>query len=242
MNELFFLEKKDETRDFPLTTIKISFQRLFSLFLFLCVYFVLYVVFQPSHLPKFLVIIYSLFPLLVFFLAYQLFTKESPLNMYKRISLNDLKIGVAFFLLQIIYITIVSPIIGKGATNEFVGILSKASPTLINYSLIALSEIGDLMIEEVFSIMLFIVLLKLLRQRLKRSTAIGLALVLSSLVFGLMHFEAYNWHLLQMIVLIGGERLFLTGAYIRTKNLWVPFLIHYIFDMLIFSFSLFLGL
>lgn len=34
-----------------------------------------------------------------------------------------------------------------------------------------------------------------------------------------------------MSLLIDGERLFLTGAYIRTKNIWTSFLMHYGFDM-----------
>lgn len=90
------------------------------------------------------------------------------------------------------------------------------------------------MLEEIFSIIIFIALFKLLSYKFSRETAIGIALVLSSIVFGLMHFQAYNWHLAQIILLIGRERLFLTGAYIRTKNIWTSFLMHYVFDMAIF--------
>ncbi|MGM0291250.1 CPBP family glutamic-type intramembrane protease [Enterococcus sp. AZ029] len=154
--------------------------------------------------------------------------------MYKKWSFYDLKIGIVFLVLQLIYVTVISRLIPNMSANETVNIYSKVPHTLKNFSLIAFTTIGNLMLEEIFSIIIFIALFKLLRYKFSRETAIGTALVLSSIVFGLMHFQAYNWHLAQMILLIGGERLFLTGAYIRTKNIWTSFLMHYVFDMAIF--------
>ncbi|MGD9812090.1 MAG: CPBP family glutamic-type intramembrane protease, partial [Sphingobium sp.] len=36
-----------------------------------------------------------------------------------------------------------------------------------------------------------------------------------------IHLPTYNWNILQCLILIGGARLVLTLAYIKTKNLWV---------------------
>ncbi|WP_082620580.1 CPBP family glutamic-type intramembrane protease [Lentilactobacillus senioris] len=45
-----------------------------------------------------------------------------------------------------------------------------------------------------------------------------------------MHFSTYDWHWAQMIILIGGSRIFYNGVYIRTKNLWVSYLCHFLWD------------
>lgn len=234
MNNLFFLEKKDETRDFPLTNTSISDLRLVSLIFVLCAYFVFNILYVPSHLSLIFSIIYSFLPIGIYFFIYYFFTKESPIKMYKKWSFYDLKIGIVFLVLQLIYVSVISRLVPNMSANETVNIYSKVPHTLKNFSLISFTTIGNLMLEEIFSIIIFIALFKLLSYKFSRETAIGIALVLSSIVFGLMHFQAYNWHLAQMILLIGGERLFLTGAYIRTKNIWTSFLMHYIFDMAIF--------
>ncbi|MBF0004038.1 CPBP family intramembrane metalloprotease [Enterococcus faecalis] len=234
MNNLFFLEKKDEIRDFPLTNTSISDLRLVSLIFVSCAYFVFNILYVPSHLSLIFSIIYSFLPIVIYFFIYYFFTKESPIKMYKKWSFYDLKIGIVFLVLQLIYVSVISRLVPNMSTNETVNIYSKVPHTLKNFSLISFTTIGNLMLEEIFSIIIFIALFKLLSYKFSRETAIGIALVLSSIVFGLMHFQAYNWHLAQMILLIGGERLFLTGAYIRTKNIWTSFLMHYIFDMAIF--------
>lgn len=234
MNNLFFLEKKDEIRDFPLTNTSISDLRLVSLIFVSCAYFVFNILYVPSHLSLIFSIIYSFLPIGIYFFIYYFFTKESPIKMYKKWSFYDLKIGIVFLVLQLIYVSVISRLVPNMSANETVNIYSKVPHTLKNFSLISFTTIGNLMLEEIFSIIIFIALFKLLSYKFSRETAIGIALVLSSIVFGLMHFQAYNWHLAQMILLIGGERLFLTGAYIRTKNIWTSFLMHYIFDMTIF--------
>lgn len=234
MNNLFFLEKKDEIRDFPLTNTSISDLRLVSLIFVSCAYFVFNILYVPSHLSLIFSIIYSFLPIAIYFFIYYFFTKESPIKMYKKWSFYDLKIGIVFLVLQLIYVSVISRLVPNMSANETVNIYSKVPHTLKNFSLISFTTIGNLMLEEIFSIIIFIALFKLLSYKFSRETAIGIALVLSSIVFGLMHFQAYNWHLAQMILLIGGERLFLTGAYIRTKNIWTSFLMHYIFDMAIF--------
>lgn len=234
MNNLFFLEKKDEIRNFPLTNTSISDLRFVSLIFVSCAYFVFNILYVPSHLSLIFSIIYSFLPIVIYFFIYYFFTKESPIKMYKKWSFYDLKIGIVFLVLQLIYVSAISRLVPNMSANETVNIYSKVPHTLKNFSLISFTTIGNLMLEEIFSIIIFIALFKLLSYKFSRENAIGIALVLSSIVFGLMHFQAYNWHLAQMILLIGGERLFLTGAYIRTKNIWTSFLMHYIFDMTIF--------
>lgn len=60
------------------------------------------------------------------------------------------------------------------------------------------------------------------------------ALLLSSIIFGLLHLPTYQWNWLQVIFVIGLGRVIETAAYVRTKSIWASFLVHYAFDTLAF--------
>ncbi|MGO2299538.1 type II CAAX prenyl endopeptidase Rce1 family protein [Paucilactobacillus nenjiangensis] len=57
-------------------------------------------------------------------------------------------------------------------------------------------------------------------------------MLISILLFGAIH---YNGNLAQMFLLIGPARFFLTGAFIRSKNILIPFTMHYLFDQIGFT-------
>lgn len=88
--------------------------------------------------------------------------------------------------------------------------------------------------EELVTVIPFLFILTMFADKLKvpRKHAIVAAWILSALIFGLYHFKAYDWHLVQMFVIIGSGRLFLTFAYLKTKNLWVSFGTHFLYDSL----------
>jgi membrane protease YdiL (CAAX protease family) len=86
--------------------------------------------------------------------------------------------------------------------------------------------------EEVFTILPFLAVMYFLfaKAGLSRKTAIILAWVISSLWFGAAHLPTYDWNFAQSFLIIGGARIALTLAFIRTKNLWVSSGAHIIND------------
>ena len=85
--------------------------------------------------------------------------------------------------------------------------------------------------EELFKVCLFILTLSFVYHYTnKRKFSIVCGVILSLLVFGLLHFKAYNGALLQIILIISIGGIFYTFAYIKTKNIIVSYVIHVIID------------
>lgn len=97
--------------------------------------------------------------------------------------------------------------------------------------------------EELITILPFLALLTLLhtRGRLSRRTALVLAWVGSSLIFGALHLSTYQWRLGQALLVIGGARMMLTLPYLLTKNLWTSTLAHLVHDWSLFAVIFALG-
>ncbi|MFD4182554.1 CPBP family intramembrane glutamic endopeptidase [Rhodococcus sp. NPDC058514] len=94
--------------------------------------------------------------------------------------------------------------------------------------------------EEIFTMLPFLALLYFLysKAKLSRKTAIVLAWLISAVWFGAAHLPTYDWNFAQAFIVIGGARLVLTLAYIRTKNLWVSTGAHIINDWVMFTVSI----
>lgn len=91
--------------------------------------------------------------------------------------------------------------------------------------------------EELITIIPFIALLTFLTARcgLSRRVAIGGAWIGSALLFGALHLSTYQWHLGQVLLIIGTARLVLTVPYLITKNIWSSTIAHITNDWLIFA-------
>lgn len=94
--------------------------------------------------------------------------------------------------------------------------------------------------EELITLLPFLALMVALTKAFGfgRKRAIVGAWLLSSLIFGLLHLPAYDWNLVQSVVIIGTARLVLTLAWILTKNIWVSTGAHVINDWVLFSVGL----
>ncbi|CAN7253429.1 CPBP family intramembrane metalloprotease [Phenylobacterium sp. LjRoot219] len=97
--------------------------------------------------------------------------------------------------------------------------------------------------EELITLLPFLGLLSLLhaRGRLPRRTAVVLAWIGSSLIFGALHLPTYQWQMGQALLVIGVARLVLTVPYLLTKNIWVSTLTHVAHDWSLFAVILLLG-
>lgn len=86
--------------------------------------------------------------------------------------------------------------------------------------------------EELLNILPFILFLTLFVSTFKmsRKVSVVIAAILSCLLFGLYHFQAYDWHIAQMLIIIGLGRLVVLTLYVKTKNLWLTFFTHLAID------------
>lgn len=91
--------------------------------------------------------------------------------------------------------------------------------------------------EEVFTIIPFLAVLYFATAKagLSRRHAVLLAWLVSSLWFAAAHLPTYDWNFAQAFLVIGGARIILTLAYIRTKNLAVSAGAHIINDWTLFG-------
>ncbi|MEU1986039.1 CPBP family intramembrane glutamic endopeptidase [Nocardia sp. NPDC019395] len=91
--------------------------------------------------------------------------------------------------------------------------------------------------EELFTIMPLLALLFFLTAKagLSRNAAALAAWLITAAWFAAAHLPTYDWNFAQAFIVIGGARLVLTLAYIRTKNLWVCAGAHIINDWVLFT-------
>ena len=91
--------------------------------------------------------------------------------------------------------------------------------------------------EELITIIPFLALLTFLTARcgLSRRVAIIGAWIGSAMLFGALHLSTYQWHLGQVLLIIGTARLVLTVPYLITKNIWSSTIAHITNDWLIFA-------
>lgn len=94
--------------------------------------------------------------------------------------------------------------------------------------------------EEVFTLLPFLALLFVFsaKAKLSRKTSLLLAWLLTALWFGAAHLPTYGWNVAQAVLVIGGARVVLTLAFIRTKNLWISWGAHVLVDWTLFTFTL----
>lgn len=90
--------------------------------------------------------------------------------------------------------------------------------------------IGEELITAIVCLPIFIVLKRYLSKRL----SLFLAMVISSLIFGLLHIETYHFHLYQALVVIGMIRLPFTYLWFKSNSLWGGIIAHICFDYLLF--------
>lgn len=102
-----------------------------------------------------------------------------------------------------------------------------------------ITTIPQLIGEELLGVLPFLAVLWLCVSRLglSRQAGIIIGLLVSALVFGAAHLPTYDWNWGQALLGIGSARVFLTLAYIATRNLWVSAGAHVLNDWTGFFFA-----
>lgn len=107
--------------------------------------------------------------------------------------------------------------------------------TVIKIIKVSISLIG----EEIITTAIFLPIFNILCKKMSYKNSIILSLIISSILFGLMHFRAYNFHFYQMIVVIGLTRIPFSVLFIKTETLRTAIYAHIIYDLLLFILLIF---
>lgn len=148
---------------------------------------------------------------------------------FKKISLKDIKLIILLLIGMYIYNIVMGAILVR-LTGSIAGHSEMNTvPSLI----FVISMIIQIFGEEFFKIFLLLILMYLVYRftnNYKSSIIIGL--IGSMIIFGLCHYMAYNGRILQILLLQGFGSIFEYFAYIKTKNIWVSYLLHLLRDII----------
>ena len=151
---------------------------------------------------------------------YSLFFKKLRLKDAKIIILCEIGIFVYTIAMGsiLLFATGISPHSGLG---EAVTIMS------------VLAVIFQVLGEEFFKVfILLIAMYAIYKLTGNRSTSLLIGLIGSMIIFGLAHYYAYNGRILQILLIQGLGSIFEYFAYLKTKNIWVSYLVHLIRDFI----------
>lgn len=162
--------------------------------------------------------------------------KENWKLLFKKLTWKDGKIIVIFTILAWIVAIL-------GQNLLFFGVSSKANAAITHdastFWIHEFESIFQLMGEEFIGIIPFLALVSLGKYlKLDSKLIIFLAVFLSSILFGVFHTWTYG-SVLAGISSVALPRIVFTYSYIKTKNLWVSYLVHFIYDMGFFALAFF---
>lgn len=195
---------------------------------------------ENKQLAQWLAVI--LFPLVLFY-GWRTAAGRQAYALFRKITLRDLGMVLVFLPVSVIGSVLLAavvnlffpvsdnPMITASADVARTAASSAVSELLINNGVHNLLQLFG---EELLAILPFIAVMQFFYQKAKfsRKKAMLVALLLSSILFGLLHLSTYEWNLVQVIVVIGFVRIIHTLAYIVTRNLWVSFILHFLHDMI----------
>jgi uncharacterized protein len=161
---------------------------------------------------------------------------------FRRLTWRSFMWGVAFGLINIVVSwvlgAIVTAIIGTTANAATTSITDKSALEVVaKYASVAIQLFG----EELLTILPLLALLYLFAAKMgwSRKKAVVWAWIISAVIFALVHLPTYDWNIIQCLVVIGGARLILSLAYIKTKNIWVSTIAHVLNDWVLLTLPFF---
>lgn len=157
--------------------------------------------------------------------------------MFHRPTARDIWIGLAFAPLTLL----TSAVVAVGVMRVGLTSANPVAATLlelkgVDLALFVAATAPQLLGEELVTIIPFLALLTLLSHlKAPRKVAIAVAWIGSAALFGALHLSTYQWHLGQVLLIIGTARLVLTIPYLITKNLWSSTIAHIANDWIVFA-------
>ena len=146
---------------------------------------------------------------------------------FKKLTLKNIAMAIVVAILSFIYSMVIFGIIvavmGPGVTEG----ASNASVTIMS----VLSMVIQLLGEEFFKIFILILIMFVIYKFTNnRGIALFFGLIISMVIFGLSHYSTYDSRIIQIILIQGFGSIFEYYRYLKTKNIWVSYLIHLIYD------------
>lgn len=232
MKKTDFFNFENSKDDFPFynenPTIISNKQSVFLIFI--CILSIC--IFQSINMPK---IIKPFFNLSFILLAFITITKSNWTKIFRKINWEDIKftlflpiinIGIIFFIFNffsLFFNISFSPnpisLNDNNSLFENITILFKLIPALFG--------------EDLTRVIPFLCILQLSKNlfNISKKNSIIIAWIINSISFGLFHLPTYNWNLIQCI-LLGISSIIDFYAYIKTKNTWILFFCHYLYDLI----------
>ena len=160
---------------------------------------------------------------------YSLFFKKPK----KRDILTIILCVIAYYVYAIVITGILQSMGYSASANAVLAKFSSPSVFLI------ISPFIQLIGEEFLKIfMLLIVMYVVYKSTNNRGLSISLGVIITLLIFGLIHYEAYNGRILQILLLQGLGSIFDLYAYMKTKNVVVSYIVHVIVDYIPFALAM----
>lgn len=229
-----FFKFENEAQDFPLYNDKphISIAKWAVMILSAILTFFLIMIPSDflSEIGNFKRLLYLIIPLLGFGFAvnwkYGLICKN-----FKK---SDLKLIVLLFIAEFIFTILLAFVLNH------MDIAAQANPIISELTSVSIWFIYPLQLfgEELLKIIPFIVFLTVFYNITKnRKMSVIIATVLTLLIFALLHLPAYE-NLISVLLLQGLCSIFTMYAYLKTKNIFVSYAIHFLIDTTVFLIAL----
>lgn len=176
--------------------------------------------------------IMSILPCIVLLLALA-YACKGKLGMFFKIpTLNDVKLIIVCYILSMIYSLVA--ILGLTA----LGVPTAANTAIPTQSIYPMASNAVIMLiglmeEELFKIIMLIILMAAIYYFTKnKKLSVIIGVFLNLMIFGLCHLSAYNYNVIQCIVVIGLGSFFNLFVYLKTKNIVNSYIVHVLIDFL----------
>ena len=223
MSEYFKYENKDYDIPFLNGIPELTTPKIVALVIgFLITFITPFVVpLEGFHIQKALIVCFAtLIPII--------YALNGNLSMIFRVpQVKDIKIIILGLIGVMILSAIINFILTGGIANTATDAAMKGSPTVLLIGLI-IQLIG----EELLKLIPLMLVVAFTYKSLGRKNAIIVGIIISQLLFALVHIPAYGFDLRFLILALGVGGCILPITYIHTKNVAVPYFIHLIEDLI----------
>ncbi len=239
METKFFIERKGST-ELPLLDKKISIGRLAIMIIGAIAAFIASIEVDYSGLrltsPLLTVAISIFMPLIVFLVLFHYVGQVRLRQLFGRVTWRNLGLMLVFFVINYAYNVLanisLSALHIQTSANAGVSEVSHSSAEVGSAVELMIQNLISLLNEELFATLLLLTFSALFYHysHLSRNASLWLGLIISLLLFGLAHYKAYAWNPAQILFLVPTAHILESLLYIRTRSLWMPFIMHYLWD------------
>ncbi len=223
MSKSDYFNFEEKICDFPFYNKEYSLSK-YGLIAFIIAFFVpTIIMFSDINMNNY----FGIFILILGLIAIGIASYGDFTSICKKLKFSDVSLIIEMVILQFVFATVVSLI------ETFIfGVHINANPIVDQsqniYSYIQV--IFDLFGEELFKLIgIFLFAYVIYKFTNNRKKSIVIAVVLSLSIFGLMHYPVYG-NVFHALVAIGYASIFTVYTYLKTKNIFVSYLTHLIFD------------